>query len=240
MRTGWHLDGRSFVLPNVTIGDKCVRFQSEYVAHDDFIQQGDVKDWRECVGLKCRGNPILILSVSAAFAAPLLLRAKQQSAGGGGIHLVGKSSNGKTTALQVAASVWGGHGYVRTWRATANGLEATAAALNDSLLVLDEISECDPREIRTIIYALANGHGKQRAQRTGGVRESARWRTIVLSSGERTLAAHMEESGQRIKAGQEARLLNIPAERVSGNETNLMCRRHLIIMSYWLPVVQSL
>jgi len=111
--------------------------------------------------MPCSGNPILLLSVSASFAAPLLLKAKQQSAGGGGIHLIGKSSNGKTTALQVAASVWGGPGYVRAWRATANGLEATAAALNDSLIVLDEISECDPREIGAIIYALANGQGKQ-------------------------------------------------------------------------------
>lgn len=220
--TGWHADGRSFVMPHKTIGDDNVRFQSEYAAHDDFIQQGDIKNWREQVAIRCSGNPILLLSVAASFAAPLLLRAKQQSAGGGGIHLIGKSSNGKTTALQVAASVWGGPGYVRAWRATANGLEATAAALNDSLLVLDEISECDPREIGAIIYALANGQGKQRAKRNGGSRDSARWRTIVLSSGERTLSAHMQEAGQRVKAGQEARLLNIPAtDRTYGAFDNL-------------------
>ncbi len=211
IRTGWHSSGRAFVMPNKTIGDDNIRFQSEYAAHDDFIQQGDIQSWREQVAMRCSGNPVLLLSVSAAFAAPLLLKAKQQSAGGGGIHLIGKSSNGKTTALQVAASVWGGPGYVRAWRATANGLEATAAALNDSLLVLDEISECDPREIGSIIYALANGQGKQRAKRNGGSRDSFRWRTIVLSSGERTLSAHMQEAGQRVKAGQEARLLNIPA-----------------------------
>ncbi len=210
MQTGWSCDGKSFVLPNKTFGDTRVRFQSEHAAYDDFIQQGDINEWRESIALKCRGNPVLMLSVSAALAAPLVFRAKQQAAGGGGIHLVGKSSNGKTTALQIAASVWGGSGYVRAWRATANGLEATAAGLNDCLLVLDEIGECDPREIGSIIYALANGQGKQRAQRTGISRKSARWRTIVLSSGERTLSAHMQEAGQSIKAGQEARLLSIP------------------------------
>lgn len=210
-RTGWNSDGKSFVMPYKTIGDDNVRFQSEYAAHDDFAQQGDIQEWRERVSMPCSGNPILLLAVSASFAAPLLLKAKQQSSGGGGIHLIGKSSSGKTTALQAAASVWGGPSYVRAWRATANGLEATAAALNDSLLVLDEISECDPREIGAIIYALANGQGKQRAKRNGGSRDSFRWRTIVLSSGERTLSAHMQEAGQRAKAGQEARLLNIPA-----------------------------
>ena len=216
-RTGWHSNGQSFVMPNKTIGDSNVRFQSEYAAHDDFIQQGDIQNWREQISSRCSGNPVLLLSVSAAFAAPLLLKAKQQSSGGGGIHLIGKSSSGKTTALQVAASVWGGPGYVRAWRATANGLEATASALNDTLLVLDEISECDPREIGAIIYALANGQGKQRAKRNGGSRDSFRWRTIVLSSGERTLSAHMQEAGQQVKAGQEARLLNIPAtDRIYG------------------------
>jgi putative DNA primase/helicase len=221
-RTGWHSNGQAFVMPNKTIGDDKVRFQSEYAAQDDFIQQGDIHNWRKQVAQRCSGNPILLLSVSAAFAAPLLLKAKQQSAGGGGIHLIGKSSNGKTTALQVAASVWGGPGYVRAWRATANGLEATAAALNDSLLVLDEISECDPREIGAIIYALANGQGKQRAKRNGSSRDSFRWRTIVLSSGERTLSAHMQEAGQQVKAGQEARLLNIPAtDRLYGAFDNL-------------------
>lgn len=221
-RTGWHANGKAFVLPNTTIGDDHVRFQSEYAVHDDFTHQADINNWRELIALKCRENPILILSVSIAFAAPLLLRAKQQSAGGSGIHLVGKSSNGKTTALQIAASVWGGHGYVRTWRATANGLEATAAALNDCLTILDEISECDSREIGATVYALANGQGKQRAKRTGGSRETAKWRTMVLSSGERTLSAHMQESGQSIKAGQEARLLNIPAtDRAHGAFDNL-------------------
>lgn len=46
------------------------------------------------------------------------MKAKQQSAGGGGIHLIGKSSNGKTTVLQVAESILSGPGYVRAWRAT--------------------------------------------------------------------------------------------------------------------------
>ena len=62
----------------------------------------------------------------------------------------------------------------------------------------------------------------QRAKRNGGSRDSFRWRTIVLSSGERTLSAHMQEAGQNIKAGQEARLLNIPAtDRLYGAFDNL-------------------
>ena len=77
---------------------------------------------------------------------PLLKHAQQQETGRAGIHLIGDSSQGKTTALHVAGSIWGSPGFVRTRRATSNGLEATSNALNDALLILDEISECDPHE----------------------------------------------------------------------------------------------
>ena len=213
IRTGWHegQQGISFVLPNTVLGSDDVRFQSEHAIHDDFSQKGSLDGWLNDVAALCCGNQILLLSVSAALAGPLLKLAKLQDIGGAGIHLMGDSSRGKTTALQIAASVWGPPGFMRTWRATANGLEATAASRNDTFLPLDECGESDPREIGIIVYALANGVGKQRARRTGGARESARWRTIVLSSGECSISTHMNESGKRIRAGQQARLLDVPA-----------------------------
>ena len=213
MRTGWHdsPQGIAFVLPNKVIGANNVRFQSEYAIHDDFTQKGTLGDWKSEVAAFCQDNPILLLSVSSALAGPLLKIAKLQDIGGAGIHLMGDSSRGKTTALQVASSAWGAPSFMRTWRATANGLEATAASRNDTFLPLDECGESDPKEIGLIIYSLANGVGKQRAKRTGGAREAARWRAIVLSSGECSIGTHMSESGKRIKAGQQARLLDIPA-----------------------------
>lgn len=210
-RTGWH--GDAFVLPHQTLGDQSVRFQSETVIHDDYASAGSLAEWQRRVAEPCRGNPVLMLAVSLAFTGPLLWTAKQDHAGGAGLHLMGDSSQGKTTALAAAASVWGGPGYVRTWRATANGLEATAAALNDTALILDEISEANPHDIGGIVYALANGCGKQRARRTGGSRPADQWRLMALSSGERTLAEHMAEGGRQAKAGQESRLLSIPATR---------------------------
>jgi putative DNA primase/helicase len=37
-------------------------------------------------------------------------------------------------------------GYVRAWRATANGLEGAAAGASDTILVLDELGVVDARE----------------------------------------------------------------------------------------------
>ncbi|MFN2349280.1 MAG: DUF927 domain-containing protein [Thioalkalivibrio sp.] len=212
-RTGWHDadDGVAFVMPTRTIGAEGIRYQSEHAHMDAFTERGSLDVWREYVATPCKGNPVLLLAVSTAFAGPLLKVAKLQEAGGAGIHLVGDSSAGKTTALQAAASVWGSPDFVRTWRATANGMEAAASGLSDSLLVLDEVSQSDPREIGAVVYALANGMGKQRAARTGGQRQTARWRLMLLSSGERTLSSHMGEAGKKSKAGHEARLLDVPA-----------------------------
>jgi putative DNA primase/helicase len=95
-------------------------------------------------------------------------------------------------------------------------MEGAAALFNDCLLALDEISECDPREVGAIVYALGNGRGKQRASRTGNARGVTRWRVVVLSSGERTIGTTMAEGGYRAKAGQSVRLLDIPATRRFG------------------------
>lgn len=212
-RTGWHegKKGMAFVLPNIVIGSDDVRFQSEHAIHDDFAQKGSLDDWINNVSLLCCGNKMLILSVCSALAGPLLKIAKLQDVGGGGIHLMGDSGRGKTTALQIASSAWGSPKFLRTWRATSNGLEATAASRNDTFLALDECGESEPDETGVIVYAVSNGVGKQRARRTGGAREAARWRIVVLSSGECSIGIHMSESGKRIKAGQQARLLDVPA-----------------------------
>lgn len=210
-RTGWHDDGSAFVFPDQTIGNEDYRFQSEHAVQDYYKQRGSLSAWREQVAVLCVGNPVLMMTLSAAFAGVLLKPAKQQDLGGAGINLMGQSSKGKTSALQMAASVWGSPDFVGTWSGTGNGLEAKAASLNDTLMILDELGQSNPQEIGSIVYLLANGHGKQRASRTGGIKISQRWRLMVLSSGEKTLSAHMAEGGKQTKAGQEARLLDIPA-----------------------------
>jgi putative DNA primase/helicase len=195
-----------------------VIYQSGDRGTDEFTRAGSLAGWRDQIAAKATGNPLLMQAISTAFAGPLLDRVHSD---GGGVHFVWDSSTGKTTLIRAGCSVWGGDGYLRTWRATANGLEGAATLFNDGLLALDEISECDPREIGAIVYSLANGRGKQRANRTGAARGVSRWRCVILSSGERTMATAMEEGNRRVKAGQEVRLLSLPASRTYGCWDNL-------------------
>ena len=213
LQVGWH--GDCFVLPDTVIGPNASNFtfQNATRGADAFTVAGTFEDWRRDVGSLASGNPLLIFSLSAAFAGPLLELCHGE---GGGFHLYGDSSTGKSTALEAASSVWGGVGYKRSWRATSNGMEGAAMLFNDALLVLDEISECDPREVGQIVYALGNGLGKQRAGRTGSARSVSRWRCSVLSSGERMISTAMAEGGYRAKAGQSVRILDIPVARQYG------------------------
>ncbi|WP_186766690.1 DUF927 domain-containing protein [Puniceibacterium confluentis] len=65
---------------------------------------GSSSAWKREVAEPCLGNPLAILAVSQAFSGPLQQLLRMQ---GGGFHLFGDSSCGKSTLQQVAASVWG-------------------------------------------------------------------------------------------------------------------------------------
>ena len=212
-RIGWH--GRAFVLPRETIGDGAERivFQSENQIENTFTLKATPDAWRERVGALCVGNSRLAFAVACAFAGPLLRPAGVES---GGFHYRGDSSSGKTTALKVAASVYGGAGYLQRWRTTDNALEAIAAQHSDSLLILDELSQVDPKTAGECAYMLANEQGKARATRTGTPRARQTWRLLFLSAGELGLADHMAEGMKRIKVGQETRMADIPADAGAG------------------------
>jgi putative DNA primase/helicase len=215
-RTGWHrcVDGYLFVLPDQAVGEsrEVVRFQSDTVVRT-YTVAGTAAGWRTEVAALCAGNSRCILAICAGFASLLLEFSGLES---GGINLKGSSSTGKTTALAAAASVFGGPDYVNRWRATSNGLESLAAMHNDTLLILDELAQVDPRDAGEIAYMLANGQGKQRSGRTGSARPRQTWQLLFLSAGEIGLAQHMADGGKRAKAGQEVRLVDVEADAGQG------------------------
>lgn len=215
-RTGWHEEGGShcFVFADATVGQTATRvIFSEPAAEVGYSVAGTLAEWQQEVASRCPGNSRLVMAVSSAFAAMLLQPLGLEN---GGVHFVGPSSSGKTTALRVAASVFGGERYVQRWRATDNGLEGVAAFHNDTLLVLDELAQADPRRVGDVAYMLANGQGKVRADRTGEARPRKAWRLLFLSSGETTLAQHMNAGGARVRAGQEVRFVDVPADAGCG------------------------
>ena len=213
-QAGWH--GDAFLLGNRHYGGSRERI----VIHADCIEgaaigrKGALAEWQQLVSLPSASNSRLVLAISAAFAGPCLALLRLD---GGGINLRGGSSIGKTTALAVAASVYGPPERIKTWRQTDNALEAVAALHSDQLLVLDEIGELDPRVSGSVAYMLANGQGKGRARRDGSARTRVRFRVLFLSSGEVGLHSLVAAAGGTARAGQEIRVLDLPADADAGS-----------------------
>ncbi len=212
-RVGWH--GHSFVLPHETIGNDTERivFQTENAMENTYRMRGTVEAWKGRVAALCVGNSRLAFSVACAFAGAVLRPAGMES---GGFHFRGDSSSGKTTALKVAASVFGGSSYLQRWRTTDNALEAIAAQHCDGLLILDELAQVDPKTAGECAYMLANEQSKARATRGGAPRARLSWRLLFLSAGELGLADHMAEGMKRTRTGQEVRMADIPADAGAG------------------------
>lgn len=117
------------------------------------------------------------------------------------VHLWGvDSGTGKTVALMVAASVWGDPAvgaYVKTFDGTVVGMEKTAAFLNNLPFCLDELQLAKDNKGRTTfdVYKLAQGVGRTRGNRSGGVDLTPTWRNCILTTGESPLTGTASGAG---------------------------------------------
>ena len=217
-RLGWH--GEQYILPDGAIGSdgkQLIVYQAAHAINSTIAQQGTLEQWRDELCKKLAEQSRFVFSIACAFAGQLLALLDDD---GGGFHLLGSSSMGKSLSLKLAASVWGKpDSYTKTWRSTDNALEGTASEHNDSFLPLDEISECDPKVVGKAVYMLANGQGKGRSTTTGHNRTAKTWRIIFLSNGEESLQNFMAQAGQKTNAGIEVRVAHIDADAGKGLKT---------------------
>ena len=217
-RLGWH--EAQYILPDGAIGSdgrQLIVYQAAHAINSTIAQQGTLVQWRDELCKKLAEQSRFVFSIACAFAGQLLALLDDD---GGGFHLLGSSSMGKSLSLKLAASVWGKpDSYTKTWRSTDNALEGTASEHNDSFLPLDEISECDPKVVGKAVYMLANGQGKGRSTTTGHNRTAKTWRIIFLSNGEESLQNFMAQAGQKTNAGIEVRVAHIDADAGKGLKT---------------------
>ena len=216
-RLGWH--DEQYILPDGAIGGdgkQLIVYQSAHAINSTIAQQGTLAQWRDELCKPLAEQSRFVFSIACAFAGQLLELLDDD---GGGFHIVGSSTMGKSLSLKVAASVWGNPDrYVKTWRSTDNALEGTASECNDSFLPLDEISDSDAKAVGRTIYMLGNGTGKGRSTVTGHNRTTKTWRIIFLSNGEESLQNFMAQAGQKTNAGIEVRVAHIDADAGAGND----------------------
>ncbi|MFA9459908.1 DUF927 domain-containing protein [Thiohalorhabdus methylotrophus] len=227
-RLGWLDDSGgalAYVQPHRVItagGDEEVVYQPERYSPTarTIHAAGTLDEWRAHVATPCHGNPSLIFAICAGLAAPLLRAAELES---GGFHLYGTTTSGKTTWLQVAASVFGcgadpaqnpDTAFIRRWNATGNAVEGLAAAHNDAPLCLDEIGTCSARDFGALVYNVAGGQGRAAMSQNRNLKAPRSWRTLLLSTGELSTAAKIAEGGKKAKGGQLVRIADLALDPV--------------------------
>lgn len=108
------------------------------------------------------------------------------------LHLFGGSSNGKSTALSLFASVATNpekkKGYWLIFASTEGSLVKRIGNNEGLPVVIDELSGVTKKELDGFVYTIGNGEEKDRLKPGGnGLQESAVFQTVVLSSGEISL-----------------------------------------------------
>lgn len=222
-QTGWfNRDGRHFfALPYSIIGDRDNSYllQVDRPENIDYIKtEGSLKEWQAQIAEPARHSSRIVLAICTVLAGPLI---PIIDAPNFAIHLVGQSRSGKSYTALLARSVLGYSQALPSWRATKNEIEKRAELNNGLCLIMDEIGQSDPvqlKEIDSVIYSLVNGVRKGRMNE----REGVHWRETFLSTGEIGIREIHATNRQANRAGVENRLIQMPADAEKGlgvNET---------------------
>ena len=210
-RAGWN--GEAYILAGgeaINADGTNILYNGDTSQKDGYTEKGSLKEWQDQAARYAENNSRLCLALGLSMAAPFLALLNEE---GGGFHLAGDSSKGKTTAARLALSVWGDPAATMgNWDTTSLGLQNVALARNDGLLVLDEIGQStDPRKIPQMVYSVINGVSKTQGAKDGGNRRQKTWRNLILSTGEINPESLIGDRAQW-KAGNHVRLPDIQAE----------------------------
>ncbi len=161
-------------------------------------EKGNYTTWLAEV-VKCRAESLTAHIMSAAsFASPLVGKIGCLPFF---VHLWSVASEtGKTVALMIAASVWGNPEigqYVQTFNATQVGHEKTAAFLNNIPMCIDELqlSKDSHGKSKFDVYQLAQGVGRTRGTKGGGLDKTPTWRLCILTTGESPITSDSSGAG---------------------------------------------
>lgn len=223
---GWHSGGR-FLWGTTTIGGTSpimlVADPGGKQLADSFRSGGTMDGWRAL--WRCaESHPRLVLAVYASVAACLLGVIPESKPFV--LDYSGVTSTGKSTAMRLAASVWGfpeGDGGERSagdmianWSSTMSNIERRAAMSRNLPTFLDDTKQVrNPDDVTRVLYNIVAATGRGRATATG-MQATVSLRTILISTGERPAVSFAHD------AGAKARTMSLRGQVMRGgdNPTN--------------------
>ncbi|OEK71087.1 hypothetical protein AST01_02420 [Staphylococcus equorum] len=201
-----------FIHPLIDSGVELVVNEAGYKELvDAFKKKGTLKSYADTVFNEVKNSPMAMMFVYASLGSILLLDFNVEPFV---IDMASKSSTGKTTALKVAASVWGNKNIINEWNATKNSIERKAGLLNSFPLLLDDTRKANQYALSDVVYQFTGGRGKGRAN-IKSIEAERTWQNILLSTGETSIVEYGNE-----KAGISARCITLQ-DKALNNDVNL-------------------
>lgn len=149
--------------------------------------KGDREKWIQAMKKVRKEKSVARFALAASFASVLI-----QPCGllNFFVHFFGGQGTGKSVSLMCAASVWANPKmgeYITTFNSTDVGQETTASFLNSLPMCIDELqiqASAGIKEFDRMIYKLAEGVGKTRGNKNGGLRSILTWKNCMITTGE--------------------------------------------------------
>lgn len=229
----WFVTGRK-VLGKPPPGQLAIRLDPRAAGEPGQLRKkGTAAQWRRSVGKLALASSVAMFAICVAFAAPLLGFTSRTSFA---VCLFGGTRSGKTLASLCAASMTG-IGTAQDlvgWRSTGITLEERLPDFMDTMLVIEDISAMEEAEreqyirLRNFAYMLSTnqGKGRGRAYKAASGLSHLRYRTIVLTSAETSIASLAQRVRRQRFRGEELRLIDLPAAApaAASNEDHIFDR----------------
>ncbi len=160
-------------------------------------EKGQYEIWRKEIKNLRKNSMTLRFLIATSFASVLI---KIFQINPFIVHLWGKSSNGKTVAQMVCASIWGNPAkgkLLSSLDSTKVASERLCNFLKNIPLILDElqITKTKYKTYDTLIYELTEGKGRDRGTADGGITETTEWDNIIILSGEEPITSSASKEG---------------------------------------------
>jgi len=198
MRThfGWTKDRQSFIWGSKELKRDGTEAHNAYSPQTrDYgpllTEKGNFELWRQAVNnLNIPGFEVHAFAMLAGFASTLM---PYGTVNGITICLSGKAGSAKTGIMYAAGSMWGdpeaqyikGNGDTSEG-STANGLRLVMSALGNIPMMIDEVTNMNPKQVSPLLHMIANGKAKVKAQgSTNAIRtleSSARLISVMTSN----------------------------------------------------------
>lgn len=183
---------KGFIHPNLENNIKIVpNDYGEKQILDAFQEKGTVDSWKSDVLDLVKKFPKSLFYIVASFAAPLLEELQIDSFI---VDFSGHTSQGKTTLLRLASTIWGTQALINEWNATKVSIERKAAFLNSFPLLMDDTKKANAKQLESIVYQFSGGRSKGRGS-VKGFQEDLTWKTIMLSTGESSILDYTKGGG---------------------------------------------